>query len=108
MRLFQLSLTIVAAGVATTAGGVDALVFTAGIGEHQPQMRAMICERLAWLGVRLDAEKNAANAFDIASADSQRGVFVLATDEEQVIAREAVAALAGAGSPSPEWNGPAP
>ncbi|MFD2676663.1 acetate/propionate family kinase [Camelimonas lactis] len=108
LELFALRVAGEAARLATTAGGVDALVFTAGIGEHQPQMRAMICERLAWLGVRLDVEKNAANAFDIASADSQRGVFVLATDEEQVIAREAVAALAGAGSPSPEWNGPAP
>ena len=111
LELFALRVAGEAARLATTAGGVDALVFTAGIGEHQPELRALICERLAWLGVRLDAAKNAANAFDITGAGSQRDVFVLATDEEQVIASEAVAALrtlADTAPVTPERDGQPP
>eukprot|EP01037_Dinobryon_pediforme_P024273 gene24273-26017_t len=74
---------------ATTIGGVDALVFTAGIGEHQPPIRAAICAHLAWLGVAIDAEANAKNALRISTAGSPVTVFVLPTDEEQVIATEA-------------------
>lgn len=93
LELFALRVAGETARLATTAGGLDAMVFTAGIGEHQPDIRAMICARLAWLGVTLDADKNAANAVDISGADSRCRVLVIPTDEEQVIANEAMAAL---------------
>ena len=81
------------ARLAATLGGLDAVVFTAGIGEHQPPIRAAICERLAWLGLELDTAANAANAERISASSSRIAVFVIATDEEQVIANEAIAVL---------------
>ncbi|MBU8542742.1 MULTISPECIES: acetate/propionate family kinase [Roseomonadaceae] len=81
------------ARLATTLGGLDALVFTAGIGEHQPAIRAAVCARLAWLGVVLDDAANAANAETISAAGSRIAVLVLQTDEEQVVADEALSLL---------------
>jgi acetate kinase len=81
------------ARLATTLGGIDALVFTAGIGEHDAEMRAAICERLAWLGVTLDAAANQRHAERIEAATSRVAVLVIATDEEQVIADDAMALL---------------
>jgi acetate kinase len=89
LELFAFRIAGEAARLATTLGGLDCLVFTAGIGEHQPQVRAAVCERLAWLGVKLDGQANAANASVISSAASRVAVLILATDEEQVIADEA-------------------
>ncbi|MBZ9937767.1 acetate/propionate family kinase [Mesorhizobium sp. BR1-1-16] len=77
--------------------GLDAIVFTAGIGEHQPALRADVCRRLGFLGVAIDAAKNARNAQRIDAASSRIAVFVIPTDEEQVIAEEA-ASLIAAGS----------
>jgi acetate kinase len=68
-------------------GGLDGLVFTAGIGEHATAIRADICGRLQWLGLRLDAAANAANAGCISAADSRVAVHVIPTDEEAMIAR---------------------
>ncbi len=73
-------------GLITTIGGLDALVFTAGIGENSTQIRDLICRRLAWLGVELDESANCANATRISSAASQVDVLVVPTDEEVVIA----------------------
>ncbi|WP_454627333.1 acetate/propionate family kinase [Bradyrhizobium cenepequi] len=81
------------ARLAATLGGLDAVVFTAGIGEHQPPIRAAVCERLAWLGLRLDTAANAANAERISAPSSRIAAFVISTDEEQVIADEALAVL---------------
>lgn len=81
------------AALATTLGGLDAVIFTAGIGEHQPAIRAAVCAQLAWLGVTLDDNANSANATRIDAQDSKVGVFVIPTDEEQVIATEACALL---------------
>lgn len=81
------------AALATTFGGLDAIVFTAGIGEHQPIIRAAVCERLSWLGVSLDGNANADNATRIHVTGSKVGVFVIPTNEEQVIATEAVEIL---------------
>ncbi len=69
------------------------MIFTAGIGEHQPAIRAEVCARLAWLGVTLDDNANSANATRIDAQDSKVGVLVIPTDEEQVIAIEACALL---------------
>ncbi|NPD15108.1 acetate/propionate family kinase [Xinfangfangia sp. D13-10-4-6] len=77
------------ARLAVTLGGLDTLVFTAGIGEHQPAIRSMVVERLSWLGLTLDPAANAANAMRISSPDSRVQAFVIPTDEESVIAAEA-------------------
>jgi acetate kinase len=87
------------ARLATTLGGFDAIVFTAGIGENQPPIRAGISQHLAWLGLALDPAANAANAETIAAANSRVAAFVIATDEEQVIADEALAVLGYPTSP---------
>jgi acetate kinase len=68
-------------------GGVDAFVFTAGIGENSVKLRARITERLAWLGAVLDPAANAAHRQQISSRDSRIGLYVIPTDEEQMIAR---------------------
>jgi acetate kinase len=78
------------ARLAGTLQGLDAIVFTAGIGENQPRVRAGVCGRLGWLGVELDTEANDANAAVISSRASGAPVFVIPTDEEQVIADETV------------------
>jgi acetate kinase len=68
-------------------GGLDGLVFTAGIGQHAAPVRAGVCARLAWLGVSLNETANQAHAPRISVPDSPVGVYVIATDEEVVIAR---------------------
>lgn len=75
------------------AGGLDALVFTAGIGERAAEIRARICAQLEWLGVRLDATANAANATQISAPDSAVSVWVIPTDEELMIARHTAALI---------------
>ena len=76
------------AALATTLGGLDAIVFTAGIGENQPVVREMIASHLAWLGLSLDPEANGAQAARIDSARSTIACLVIPTDEESVIASE--------------------
>jgi len=76
------------AGLCVAAGGLDSLVFTAGVGENSPEIRAGVCRRLEWLGIRLDESANAGNALTISAADSRIGVYVVPTNEEQVIARQ--------------------
>lgn len=82
------------ARLAATLGGVDALVFTAGIGEHQPEIRADVCARLGWLGVKLDSAENKSSAEIISNAKSRVAVYVIPTDEQQVIAEEALELIA--------------
>jgi acetate kinase len=77
-----------AGAMVSALGGLDGLVFTAGIGEHAPAIRAAICARLAWLGLRHDPAANASGAARISAPDSSVEVLVIATDEEAVIARE--------------------
>lgn len=81
--------------LAASLGGVDGLVFTAGIGEHAPAIRAAVCERLHWLGARIDAAANAENAGSIASGDSRMELRVIPTDEEEMIARHTQPLLPG-------------
>jgi len=69
------------------------LVFTAGIGEHQSEIREKVLERLAWLGVDIDPDANADNAFRISTGESRVSAYVIATNEEQVIADEVLAIL---------------
>ncbi|AYG70082.1 MULTISPECIES: acetate/propionate family kinase [unclassified Rhizobium] len=77
-----------------TLGGLAAVVFTAGIGEHQPEIRAAICDRLRWHGLYIDSDANAANAPVISTSASTITAFVIPTDEEQIIADEALVILA--------------
>jgi acetate kinase len=87
LDVFTYHIAIDAGGMACALGGVDGMVFTAGIGEHAPAIRAAVCARLAWLGVRLDVAANDANASCISTADSRVAVHVIATNEEAMIAR---------------------
>jgi acetate kinase len=77
-----------------TLGGLDGLVFTAGIGEHAAPVRADVCGRLAWLGVELDEAANRIHGPCISTPTSRVAVLVVPTDEEGVIAR-ATLRLAG-------------
>jgi acetate kinase len=77
-------------------GGADVIVFTAGVGEHQAEIRAAVLDGLEWLGIELDAELNASRASTIRtiSASSSRvAVLVVPADEEQEIARKVLALL---------------
>ena len=77
-----------------TTGGLDAIVFTAGIGENQPQIRTRVARRLQWLGIEIDENANDSNLTSINAASSRIKLFVIPTDEERVIAEEAVALVA--------------
>ena len=81
--------------LAAALGGVDGFVFTAGIGENSPSMRARIAKRLAWLGIELDPAANAAGGPLISRPDSRVPVYVVPTDEELMIALHTLALLAG-------------
>jgi acetate kinase len=83
------------AAMSTSLCGLDALVFTAGAGEHSALLRASICARLAHLGVELDPARNASHADRISAARAGVDVLVVAAGEEIVIARE-TAGVAGA------------
>lgn len=73
-------------GLIGSLEGLDGIVFTAGIGENDPAIRAAICARMAWAGVLLDEAANAANAPVITRPDSRIAVRVIPTDEERMIA----------------------
>lgn len=94
LQVFAHRIAQTVASLATTLGGLDGIVFTAGIGEHQPSVREMVCRHLGWLGLAIDGDANAASTPRIESAASKIAVLVLPTDEEQVIAEEALAVLA--------------
>ena len=84
-----------AVGSLTAAlGGLDGLVFTAGIGEHAAPVRRQICEGLRWLGLTLDKDANAINGPRVSTTGSRCGVWVVPTDEAAVIARETRQCLA--------------
>jgi acetate kinase len=68
-------------------GGLDALVFTAGIGENSPEIRKRICEASAWLGIELDNSANSQRHSTISNSRSKIPVFVIPTNEELMIAR---------------------
>lgn len=78
-------------------GGLDRLVFTAGIGEHNAVLRARVCQGLAWLGLRLDEAANEADHERISDAQSAIEVEVLPTNEEWIAARHAAQLLDRAG-----------
>jgi acetate kinase len=93
VELFTFRAAQEVAVMATTLGGLDCLVFTGGIGEHAREIRSAIGERLAWLGVRIDAAANDATRECISGGDSAVEVFVIPTNEELMIARHSAAVL---------------
>jgi acetate kinase len=97
LSYFAYRVGLYAGQLAAALGGLDAFVFTAGIGENSPSMRARIVEKLGWLGAVLDAEANAAGAMSIAKPASRVGLYVLPTDEELMIARHTLALLVARG-----------
>jgi acetate kinase len=73
--------------LAAALGGLDALIFTGGIGEHAAAVRAMVCQQLGWLGLELDTAANASDAARISTAQSPVAALVLPTNEEWMLAR---------------------
>jgi acetate kinase len=88
--------------LAAAAGGLDTLVFTAGIGEHAAPVRTAVCRQSAWLGIELDEAANERGAERISLPSSSVSVWVIPTDEERMIARHTSAVFAGRpeGAPS--------
>jgi acetate kinase len=86
-----------AGALAAAMGGIDGLVFTAGIGEHSPEIRGRVLERLGWLGFELDAAANARHGPLISTPGSRRKAYVVPTDEELMIARHTLRLLRGGG-----------
>ncbi|UGY26599.1 acetate/propionate family kinase [Bradyrhizobium septentrionale] len=84
--LFTFRVAAEVAVMANTLAGLDGLVFTGGIGEHAPEIRQRICDRLSWLGVRIDAAANAQGAQRIAAKGSPVNVLIIPTNEEVSIA----------------------
>ena len=89
---------------AAAMGGLDAIVFTAGIGENSPVVRERACSDLEFLGVKLDKAKNArerGRAVNLATRASRVRVLLIPTNEERMIARETLRVIDGSASPSP-------
>jgi acetate kinase len=81
------------ASLAGALGGVDAIVFTGGVGEHAAPVRARVLEGLQWMGVAADMNANARGGPRISSPDSRVSAWVIPTNEEAVVARHALEAL---------------
>ena len=90
LDMFHYWVAKVAGSYAAAMNGVDAIIFTAGVGENSKASRAAICEYFGYLGVTLDAEANSKRGEDImiSTPDSKVKVFVIPTNEELVIARD--------------------
>jgi acetate kinase len=82
--------------LAAAAQGIDALVFTAGIGEHAAPIRERVCRHVAWLGLQLDAEANGAGGPRISATPSTVRAWVIPTNEELMIARHTAQVLQAA------------
>jgi acetate kinase len=79
--------------LAAALGGIDAIVFTAGIGENAAPIRSRICQMSAWLGVELDEAANRTGGPRISKADADVSAWVIPTDENLMIARHTVKLL---------------
>jgi acetate kinase len=88
--------------LAAALQGLDAFIFTAGIGENSVSIRARVAELLGWLGVALDPAENARHARLISRSDSRVPVYVVPTDEELMIAQHTLSLLMNKPSPNPK------
>jgi acetate kinase len=93
VALFVFRLVREIAALTASLGGLDGLVFTAGIGEHAAEIRKMTCESLNWLGITFDDAANRRNEKRISASGSRVAVMVIPTDEEAMIARQVVTLL---------------
>lgn len=100
--LFTYRVAIEASGLVGALGGLDGLVFTAGIGEQSAAIRAAVCARLAWLGLHLDDRANATGAETISTSGSDVDVRMIATDEEAMIAHHCRAVIASGSIAQPQ------
>jgi acetate kinase len=101
VELFVFRIAREAAALVGTLGGLDGFVFTAGIGEHAPEIRAAVCDRLAWLGVLMDPDANALHKDRISARHSRVDVRVIPTDEESTIFHHTSDVLRQIKSPPP-------
>ncbi|MDR3465896.1 MAG: acetate/propionate family kinase [Xanthobacteraceae bacterium] len=90
---------LMAGMLAAALQGVDAVVFTAGVGENSARVRAAIADKLAWLGASLDVNANAAHSQVISRPDSGVALYVLPTDEELMIARHTLSVVSDKTNP---------
>ena len=95
VELFCFRIAKETGALAASMGGVDAVVFTAGIGERSAPVRARVGDKLAWMGVEIDAAANEANAAKISTPGSRLPVYVIPTDEERMIALHTRKVLTG-------------
>jgi acetate kinase len=93
VECFVYAMTKYAGAYATVLGGLDAFVFTAGIGENSVPLRAALCGKLEWLGVKLDVKANIAGGPRISTPDSRVSVWVIPTNEELMIAQHTLALI---------------
>jgi acetate kinase len=93
LALYVRSIVREIGGLVAVLGGLDLLVFTAGIGEHSVAVRARVCEALGFFGIELDAAANALNAITISTATSRVRVGIEPTNEEWIAARDAAQLL---------------
>jgi acetate kinase len=94
VELFVYRATRELGSLAAALGGVDALVFTAGVGENSAEIRSRICRAARWLGVELDDAANAAGGPRISTAASRVAAWTIPTNEELMIARHTEKLLA--------------
>jgi acetate kinase len=87
VELFCYRLVCAIGGLAAALGGIDALVFTGGIGEHADRVRERVCGALSWLGLALDGAANAAHGPRISTSESRVSLWVIPTDEDWMIAQ---------------------
>jgi acetate kinase len=93
INLFVYRIARDAAALVGSLGGLDGFVFTAGIGEHAPEIRAAVCGRLRWLGACIDLDANIRGASWISAKTSAVEIRVIPTDEEAMILRHTVTFL---------------
>ena len=93
VKYFVYAMTKYTGAYAAVLGGLDAFVFTAGIGEHSVLVRAALCAKLSWLGVKLDEEANRSGGPRISGPDSAVSVWVIPTNEELMIAQHTLALI---------------
>lgn len=93
VRLFTYRIGRELGSLAAALGGLDALIFTGGIGEHAAPVREAVCHDAAWLGLACDAKANAAGGPRISTAASRVAVFVIPTDEDLMIARHSLSVI---------------
>jgi len=101
VELFTFRIAREAGALMASMGGVDGVVFTAGIGENAPQVRAAVAERLAWAGLALDLDANLRGLGLISAPTSRLKAWVVPTSEEAMIARHTADLIAKPRPPQP-------